>query len=204
MKGDSSMEPYREASSPNMRASDQERDATVQRLQVAFAEGRLADVEFDERMRAALAARTHGDLDVLLTDLPAATAPSVPAVSSPAATVPGRMPKPGRHAVAYKNSVRYAGRWRVPGTFRALIYKGSGVIDLRAAELTEPVTVIHAIAYKSDIEIVVPPGIRVEVNGFGVTRDEDWTGDLPADAPIVHVRAVAYKGLVETRTMPRR
>lgn len=197
------MEPYREASSPapSMRASDQERDATVQRLQVAFAEGRLADVEFDERMRAALAARTHGDLDVLLTDLPSATVPAAP---RPVATTPGRMPKPGRHAVAYKNSVRYAGRWRVPGTFRALIYKGSGVIDLRAAELTEPVTVIHAVAYKSDIEIIVPPGIRVEVNGFGVTRDEEWTGDLPADAPIVHVRAIAYKGLVETRTMPRR
>ena len=56
------MEPYREARPSGMRASDQERDATVQRLQVAFAEGRLADEEFDERMRTALAARTHGDL----------------------------------------------------------------------------------------------------------------------------------------------
>jgi hypothetical protein len=114
------------------------------------------------------------------------------------------MPKPGRHAIAYKNSVRYSGRWRVPGTFRALVYKGSGVIDLRAAELTEPVTVIQAVAYKSGIEIIVPPGVRVEVNGLGAARDEDWSGDLPADAPIVHVRALAYKGLVETRTMPRR
>ncbi|WP_329255763.1 DUF1707 domain-containing protein [Actinoallomurus sp. NBC_01490] len=213
MKGDSSMEPYREASPPtpsppapsipasSMRASDQERDATVQRLQVAFAEGRLADAEFDERMRAALAARTHGDLDALLTDLPATTAP---VAAPPAAPAPARMPKPGRNAVAYKNSVRYAGRWRVPGTFRAIVYKGSGVIDLRAAELTEPVTVIRAVAYKSDIEIIVPPGVRVEVNGFGATRDEDWSGDLPADAPLVYVRALAYKGLVETRTMPRR
>ena len=56
------MEPYRDETpqAPSMRASDQERDVTVQRLQVAFAEGRLADQEFDERMRAALAARTHG------------------------------------------------------------------------------------------------------------------------------------------------
>jgi Domain of unknown function (DUF1707) len=194
------MEPYREARPPGLRASDQERDATVQRLQVAFAEGRLADGEFDERMRAALGARTHGDLDELLVDLPAATAPVVPRT----AVAPGSGPKPGRYSVAYKNSVRHAGRWRVPGTFRTLVYKGSGVFDLRAAELTEPVTTILAIAYKSDIEIIVPPGIRVEVNGFGVTRDEEWAGELPADAPIVHVRAVAYKGLVETRTMPRR
>jgi hypothetical protein len=182
-----------------MRASDQERDATVQRLQVAFAEGRLADAEFDERMRAALAARTHGDLDELLTDLPAATAP---VAARPAGPAP-KGPTPGRYTIAYKNSLRHAGRWRVPGKFRAVVYKGSGVLDLRAAELTEPVTTILAVAYKSGIEIIVPPGVRVEVNGFGVTRDEEWAGELAADAPVVHVRAFAYKGLVETRTMPR-
>jgi uncharacterized protein DUF1707 len=44
---------------PATRASDRERDAVVQRIQQAFAEGRLDDAEFDERMRAALTARTH-------------------------------------------------------------------------------------------------------------------------------------------------
>ena len=34
------------------RASDRERDAVVQRVQDAFAEGRLDDAEFDERSRA--------------------------------------------------------------------------------------------------------------------------------------------------------
>jgi hypothetical protein len=194
------MEPYPEGKpeSPVIRASDAERDATVQRLQVAFSEGRLTDGEFDDRMRTALAARTHADLDKLFADLPADTAPVAP---RPAGPVAG--PKPGRYAVAYKNSVRLAGRWRVPGRFRALVYKGGGVLDLRAAELTAPVTSILAVAYKSGIEIIVPPGVRVEVGGFGVTRDEDRSGDLAADAPIVHVRAFAYKGLVETRTTPR-
>lgn len=68
--------------SPALRVSDRERDAVVQRVQTAFAEGRLDDTEFDERMRAALTARTRGDLDVLLTDLPAETA------------APGRRPRP--------------------------------------------------------------------------------------------------------------
>jgi Domain of unknown function (DUF1707) len=87
------------------RASDRERDAVVQRVQDAFAEGRLDDAEFDERSRAALTARTHADLDTLLADLPAA--PSAP---GPAPVLPG----PGRFAVALKSSVRRAGRWRVP------------------------------------------------------------------------------------------
>lgn len=42
---------------PAVRASDLERDAALQRVQQAFAEGRLDDAEFDERMRAALTAR---------------------------------------------------------------------------------------------------------------------------------------------------
>ena len=57
-------------------ASDAERDATAERLQVAFAEGRLADTEFDQRMRSALTARTRADLAGVTEDLPK-TAPVV-------------------------------------------------------------------------------------------------------------------------------
>ena len=51
----------------SVRASDSERDAAASRLQAAFAEGRLDDAEFDERMRAALTARTRTDLALLLS-----------------------------------------------------------------------------------------------------------------------------------------
>ena len=54
------------------RVSDQDRDAVAQRLQGAFAEGRLDDGEFNERMRAALTARAAGVLDRLTVDLHAA------------------------------------------------------------------------------------------------------------------------------------
>jgi hypothetical protein len=42
------------------RASDRERDAVVTRVQDAFAQGRLDDVEFDERTRAAPAVPGRG------------------------------------------------------------------------------------------------------------------------------------------------
>jgi hypothetical protein len=180
------------------RASDRERDAVVQRVQDAFAEGRLDDVEFDERTRAALTARTHADLDALLADLPAETAPpgAVPAVAGPA---------PGRFAVALKSSVRRAGRWRVPERYTTVVYKGGGWLDLRAAELSGPVTTFLAVAYKSRVTILVPPNVRVEMTGFGVTQgqdDEDPGYRLPPDAPVIHVRGIAYKGTVEIATRP--
>jgi Domain of unknown function (DUF1707) len=183
---------------PAVRASDRERDTVVQRIQEAFAEGRLDDTEFDERMRAALTARTHADLDALLTDLPAETA-----TPGPAPATAGR--KPGRIAIALKSSVRRGGRWRVPERYTTVVYKGSGWLDLRAAELSGPATTFLAVAYKSQVTILVPPGVRVEMTGFGVTQgadEEDPGYRLPTDAPVIHVRGVAYKGTVEITTRP--
>jgi hypothetical protein len=186
------------SSSPAVRVSDRERDAVVQRVQTAFAEGRLDDTEFDERMRAALTARTRGNLDVLLTDLPAETA-----APGPASATPGR--GPGRLAIALKSSVRRGGRWRVPERYTTVVYKGTGWLDLRAAELSGPVTTFVAVAYKSRVTILVPPGLRVEMTGFGVTQgadEEDPGYRLPTDAPVIHVRGIAYKGTVEITTRP--
>jgi hypothetical protein len=182
---------------PALRASDRDRDAVLQRVQQAFAEGRLDDAEFDERMRAALTARTHADLDALLADLPEEKAAGL------APIVAGR--GPGRFAVALKSSVRRSGRWRVPERYTTVVYKGGGWLDLRAAELAGPVTTFLAVAYKSTVTILVPPGVRVEMTGFGVTQgadDDDPGYRLPADAPVIHVRGLAYKGTVEVTTRP--
>jgi hypothetical protein len=53
-----------------MRASDADREHVAARLRDAAAEGRLSADELDERLGAALQARTYGDLDRLVVDLP--------------------------------------------------------------------------------------------------------------------------------------
>jgi hypothetical protein len=182
-----------------LRASNTERDAAAGRLQDAFAEGRLDDTEFDERMRAALTARTHAELDAVVADLPAA--PGAPgARPAPVAGV-----APGRLAVAYKGTVRRAGRWRVPEKYTTVVYKGGGLLDLRAAELLGPVTTIRAVAYKSRLTVLVPPGVRVEMTGFGINQGaEDLDGGvaLAPDSPVLHIRGIAYKGTIETLSRP--
>ena len=177
-----------------VRASDAERDAAAARLQAAFAEGRLDDAEFDHRMRAALTAATRADLAELTTDLPGEAPRPLPAPS-------GR--RPGRFAVTFKSSVSRAGRWRVPEHYTTLVYKGSGLIDLRAAELTAHETTISAVAYKSRISILVPPGIRVETGGLGVSTGSTGPEAPPsATAPVVHVRGYSYKGTIEVAGRP--
>ncbi len=193
----------------DLRVSDREREEMVTRLQVAFAEGRLDDEEFDTRVRSALAAKTRSQLDAVAADLPAESVRAsalVPAGSlTPSTSLsPAGTHKPGKLSLAYKTSLRRGGRWRVPAKFTAVSYKGGGtVIDLRAAELTSAVTTIRAVAYKCRVQVLVPPGMRVEFSGIGVTNADDAASDAgPADGPAVHVRGIAYKGLVEIRTMP--
>jgi Domain of unknown function (DUF1707) len=184
------------------RASDRERDDAITGLQVAFAEGRLDDAEFDTRVRGALAARTRGELDRLAADLPGESRGADPAGTG---LRPAAARKSGKLSLAYKTSLRRAGRWRVPATFTALSYKGGGtVLDLRAAELTSAVTTIRAVAYKCRIQVLAPPGVRVEASGIGVSNGEDDLAGLvlSADAPVVQVRCLAYKGLVEIRSTP--
>ncbi len=54
-----------------LRASDADRDAVAERLRQAAVEGRLDPDELEQRLHVALRARTYGDLDRLLRDLPA-------------------------------------------------------------------------------------------------------------------------------------
>jgi Domain of unknown function (DUF1707) len=56
---------------PRIRASDADRDRAASLLREHHAAGRLTAEEFHERMDRALEAKTLGELDELMTDLPA-------------------------------------------------------------------------------------------------------------------------------------
>jgi hypothetical protein len=76
-----------------MKASDADRDAVLSDLSEHFQAGRLTAAELDERTGRALAARTWGELEELVADLPAAR----PASRTPASAIARPQP-PSAHA----------------------------------------------------------------------------------------------------------
>jgi DUF1707 SHOCT-like domain len=71
-----------------LRASDADREQIAERLRKATAEGRLLAEELEERLEATFSARTYGELDAVVADLPSAT-------SRPGTTVrPRERPRP--------------------------------------------------------------------------------------------------------------
>ena len=59
-----------------VRASDGDRDDTAARLRRAYSDGCITSEELEERLDAALAARTRGELKRLVADLPKRTKPT--------------------------------------------------------------------------------------------------------------------------------
>ncbi len=82
-----------------IRASDQDREHVVELLRTHYSEGRLTLEEFDERVAAAYAGKTWGDLLDLTSDLPVQVrlgADQAPTANPSQAGVPdGRGPSPG-------------------------------------------------------------------------------------------------------------
>jgi hypothetical protein len=58
------------ATRKDVRASDAERDSAAATLQEHFVQGRLTLDELQERLDSVLAARTHGQLDLIFSDMP--------------------------------------------------------------------------------------------------------------------------------------
>ena len=79
---------YQVRTHASMRASSADRERAVDVLKAGFAEGRLTQDEYNDRMGRAYAARTYGDLAALTADLPAGASPL------PAWPVPAYQPPP--------------------------------------------------------------------------------------------------------------
>jgi hypothetical protein len=102
----------------DVRASDAEREAVVERLRAHFAEGRLDHDELEERVEAAYRAKMRSELDGLLRDLPAP--PSEP---TPSTTSAPRQPPPS----PYRPLVGYALRWAAVDLGAVGLWAMSGV-----------------------------------------------------------------------------
>jgi Domain of unknown function (DUF1707)/Cell wall-active antibiotics response 4TMS YvqF len=174
-----------------IRASDAEREAVVERLRVAATEGRLTLSELTERTEAAYTATTRGDLVPITADLPAEPASS-------AATLPGREDR--EWVVAVMGDSKRRGRWRVERPLAAVAVMGDVVLDLRGAEVPRGEVDITATAVMGDVKIYVPDGVDVELSGIAVMGDKKvMVREAPAGqpAPRVVVRATVIMGDVK-------
>lgn len=178
----------------HLRAGNAERDAAVAELERAASEGKLTPDELAERIEAARACRTYGDLDALLADLrPPAPDPPAPPVQlqqvepypgaahqlpapvgpyQPAPTPsgpPGFTPADPLVVNAGFTGAKRTGPWEVPPFLRVQALADTVKLDCLQATSSSEVIDLEVLPGAGTVVVVVPEGWGVSCDRLGKT-----------------------------------
>jgi class 3 adenylate cyclase len=200
-----------EVDAGDIRASDAERQAVIQRLSAACGDGLLTLDEFSERSGDVWAAVTRGQLDDITRDLRLPVAGSSRAEPTPAdvsnETASEPVPRKRRWLVAIMGGERQRGRWRADRNIGALALMGGVHIDLRDATLESDEVEILAWAVMGDVHVTVPEGIPVDFSGFmlmGNRSNKTSRVEPLRGAPRIKIRGYGMWGSVAVHSRPPR
>ncbi|GAB7104163.1 DUF1707 domain-containing protein [Streptomyces phaeofaciens JCM 4814] len=185
-----------------LRASDADRDRIADILREALAEGRLTADEHAERVEGVLAAKTVGELEVFIRDLPAAHERRASPHSAPSRPTAGAIPAdPDDNVIAVFSSAVRRGRWRAGRRIHAYAIFGTVEIDLSEALFEYQQVVVKAFAVFGNVEVRVPENVSLHGTGGGVLGNfEVHTLDAASpEAPVVYVDGWAVLGNIEGR-----
>ena len=156
----------------DLRASHEDRDQVVEVLRVAAGDGRLTAEELDERLEAALTARTHAELAVLTRDLPAG---------------PGLAPAAPKDLVRIdlrSGHTKREGRWLVPRQMQVRVTSGHARLDFTQAVISGRSLHIDADVRSGSLTLLTKPGVVVDTDDVAVRSGHvkiraPWGPDVP-------------------------
>jgi hypothetical protein len=181
------------------------RSQVIARLSESYADDLFDIDELDRRLDLAHAARTVAELDALVADLgpiarPATTTALVKATDDP-------------HRLATKttrvlfSSVERDGRWSVPRELDLRVTFGNAVLDFREASLAAGVTTIDLRVRFGNLEVILPPGLAIDVDVSAVLGNVEERHRIPPDddptRPLVRfIGRVMFGNLELTTRLP--
>ena len=191
-----------------MRASNEDRERVATALQKAMSDGRITVAELESRLDSVYAAKTLADLEPLTRDLPGA-ALSVPRPAEAVRPAPpqlrplapsGSGPSQA-NLVGIMSSVVRKGLWVVPERINGAAVMGTIELDFSGAQLTSMETVINAVAIMGTVDVMVPDGITVIVEGAGImgTFEDHVQQVYGAEAPVLRLKGLALMGTVNVK-----
>lgn len=168
---------------------EQHRERVIDQLSSGFAGDHLEVEEYERRVALAHDASSPAALDALVTDL-------VPVRTASTALVPAR-----RLRVVF-GSVERIGPWVVPSELSARVVCGSVVLDLREAQLA-PVTTIEVNITMGNVELLVPPGVSVEMDADPILGNVEDRTEPGLATHLVRVVGRVKLGNLEAWTLER-
>ena len=175
---------------PDIRATDADRERTVTVLRTSGANGQLTVDELGERVEAAYAARTRGELERLVEDLGDTRARPT--------DLPVRPGEDGtRWVVSVMGGSDRKGHWRVGRSVTVLNLMGGSNLDLNDAEFAADVVEMRVYSLMGGSDIRVPEGLNVEVSEFAFMGGNDiGRGNTQPDdgGPLLRLKMISIMG----------
>jgi hypothetical protein len=143
------------APNPKYLMADADRERVVARLHAALGEGRLTLAEFEDRMGGVLAARTFGDVEPYVADLPADPVLAVAV---------------GKPLDLYVRGSRIAreGRWAVPAEMRIDALGASVRLDFTQAVLASTVVTMAVDLHGTGMRLILPDDATVDADAVSL------------------------------------
>ncbi|MEU5291347.1 DUF1707 SHOCT-like domain-containing protein [Streptomyces umbrinus] len=189
-------------SSPELRASHADRDRVVDVLRIAAGDGLLTADELDERLEAALSARTLGELATLTADLPP--------VSAATGTTVAEVKDVVRIEQVHSGAIERVGRWVVPRRLELAVTFCEVTLDFTDAVITHDTLRIDVAMTGKTLTLVTRPGVVVDTDGLQLMHSSVKYRQNPAnpanpDTPVaLRVELVGQKAHGRVVVRPRR
>ncbi|MBA3461610.1 MAG: DUF1707 and DUF2154 domain-containing protein [Deltaproteobacteria bacterium] len=158
------------------------RDHIIDRLSSGYANGAFEVEELERRVALVHDAQTPAELDALATDL------------TPLALVPAKQVR------IMMGSVERIGPWVVPQHLAARVVCGNLILDLREAQLAHGVTTIEVNITMGNVEVIVPPGVAVEVEASSFLGNVEQRTEPASGTTVVRVVGRVKLGNLELTT----
>ena len=181
-----------------MRASHEDHDIIVDQLRIAAGDGRIDGEELDQRIEAAMTARTYGELDVLIKDLPSSTQQ---------ASIARRTEAEASQSVTVTHgNANRRGAWLVPRQLVVTVRHGNVVLDFTQAVFHGPREVeIQLDVRHCNVSFVLPPGSIMSANSLATRHanvKEHRMGQRGAESVTLRGSGVAQHANIHARLLP--
>ncbi|MGY5047337.1 DUF1707 SHOCT-like domain-containing protein [Streptomyces sp. 900105755] len=159
-------------SPPELRASHADRDRVVDVLRIAAGDGLLTADELDERLEAALSARTLSELATLTADLPP--------VSAAFGALGAEVKDVVRIEQVHSGAIERTGRWVVPRRLELAVTYCAVTLDFTDAVITHDTLRIDVAMTGKTLTLITRPGILVDTDGLQLVHTKAKYRQPPA------------------------
>lgn len=166
----------------DIRVSDTDRERVVATLHDAVGAGYITLAEFDERSTTTMHARTRGELDDIVADIPGTRQLSEPAVR-----------KDPLRLKAMMSTIERKNRWEAPAHIHVHGRAGDITLDFTEAVLEHNAVDVEIDDWASDIRFLVPAEATADVDGLTAKWGEVQSKipATPRGTPHLHIHGNA-------------